>query len=384
MDLSTRLPFAQAATVLGRLLQITVTKETARRTTERAGAAYVAAQTDAVAFLEAAAPLAPPGPAVQQLSVDGAMVPLTGGVWAEVKTLAIGTVHLGCGDRPPHTTDLSYFSRMAEHETFNRLATVETHRRGTERAGQVVAVVDGADWIQGFVDLHCPHALRILDWPHAAGYLAQAAHALFGPGTAATSAWLEQQLHELRQGDPDRVLAELGQRHAAAVTAGQAEVSAILHTSLAYLRKRRDQINYALWRAAGYPIGSGAVESANKVVVEARLKGAGMHWHRRHVNPMVALRTALCSDRWDAAWADLQAWRRAARRSAQTARRIRPHPVVPTPVAPPPAPDPSPPPRTAAAPRRTSPPTIVQGRPTMAHPWKRHRFLPRPQPSAKT
>ena len=50
------------------------------------------------------------------------------------------------------------------------------------------------------------------------------------------------------------------------------------------------------------PAGSGAVESANKLVVEARLKGSGMHWAGEHVNPMVALRTVVCSGRWGEVW----------------------------------------------------------------------------------
>jgi hypothetical protein len=46
---------------------------------------------------------------------------------------------------------------------------------------------------------------------------------------------------------------------------------------LEYLEKRREQIRYAEFEAQGYPIGRGVVESANKLMVEARLKGAGMH-----------------------------------------------------------------------------------------------------------
>ena len=41
---------------------------------------------------------------------------------------------------------------------------------------------------------------------------------------------------------------------------------------------------------------------ANKNVVEARLKGTGMHWQRTHVNPMLALRNAICNDRWQEMW----------------------------------------------------------------------------------
>jgi len=70
----------------------------------------------------------------------------------------------------------------------------------------------------------------------------------------------------------------------------------------AYLARRRELIRYAAFGAAGYPIGSGCVESANKLVVEARLKLAGMHWARANVNPMLALRTLVANDRWADDW----------------------------------------------------------------------------------
>jgi hypothetical protein len=75
-----------------------------------------------------------------------------------------------------------------------------------------------------------------------------------------------------------------------------------IQESLSYLEKRRGMLDYAWYQARGYPIGSGSVESANKLVVERRLKGTGMHWARAHINPMVALRTIACSNRWSEAW----------------------------------------------------------------------------------
>ena len=47
---------------------------------------------------------------------------------------------------------------------------------------------------------------------------------------------------------------------------------------LSYLRKREELMQYPQFRRQGWPIGSGMVESANKLVVEARLKGAGMRF----------------------------------------------------------------------------------------------------------
>jgi len=330
-----------------------------RRLTEAAGAAQVAVETAVVVALERTLPEGPCGPAVQLLSVDGAMVPLVGGVWAEVKTLAVGEVVPG-GDGP-RTTALSYFSRLTDAEAFGRLATGEMHRRGTTTAGTVVAVSDGAAWCQGFVDLHRPDAVRVLDFPHAVAHLGAAAQAVFGPGTAAGSDWLGHQAHALRHGAEAAVIAALAD--VAAVPALGAEARDVVAGVAGYLGTRQDQIRYQAFSTAGYPLGSGCVESANKVVVERRLKGAGMHWARPNVDPLLALRCLVANRRWVDAWPPLWRHLRATRRR---------HPVPP---APPPRPAPAPDPRSCAAiaspPAASRPKTIVNGRPTFAHPWRR-------------
>lgn len=75
--LGTWIPFEPAAKMLDHFTKVEVGKETARRITERAGRAYVGVQTAELGKLERELPMAPEGPAVQQLSVDGAMVPRT-------------------------------------------------------------------------------------------------------------------------------------------------------------------------------------------------------------------------------------------------------------------------------------------------------------------
>src|SRR5947209_4846701 len=229
--LGTWLPFRPTAWMLAHFTRVRVGTTTARRLTTQAGAAYEALQTAQVEQLERELPAAPQGPAVQLLSVDGAMVPLVGGEWAEVKTLALGVVEEPIvnrrGEPEVHTTDLSYFSRLTDHETFGRLATVETHRRGTETAGVVCAVVDGAEWEQGFIALHRPDAVRILDWGHAIEYLAAAAQAAYGAGTVRAATWLAQQRHALTHDDPQTVLAALrALREEVAPGDGEAEAEA--------------------------------------------------------------------------------------------------------------------------------------------------------------
>jgi len=179
--LGTRLPFAQVAEEMASLFGVIVSADTVRRLTEQAGALQVAIEQRELERLEHDAPPEPAGPAVQQVSADGAMVPLVGGVWTEARTIAIGTIEQRGGEG--HVTDLSYFSRRCSADQFIRQTTVPTHERGTRRAGTVVAVSDGANWLQELVDEQCPQAVRILDFPHAVGYLSGAAQAAFGAGS---------------------------------------------------------------------------------------------------------------------------------------------------------------------------------------------------------
>jgi hypothetical protein len=312
------MPFGRAAQELQHFRGVAVSRPTVERLTEAAGAAYVALQTAEVARIEQVLPVPPPGPAKQFLSVDGAMVPLVGGEWAEVRTLVIGEVPPPVerkGEKVVHTTNLSYFSRLADAAAFQRLTLVETQRRGVETAQAVAAVTDGAEWIPKFVDFHRHDAVRILDFPHAGEHLNAVAQAVWGEGSAESRSWLADQLHSLKHAGPDPVLAEvrrLASRHP--------ERAAIL-SNLCYLEKRQGQMQYPVFLAAGWPIGDGAVESANKLVVEARLKGSGMHWARPHVDPMLALRNIVCSDRWAEAWPQITQTLRCQARQQRTARR---------------------------------------------------------------
>lgn len=338
--LGTWMPFARAAKELGYFHHVTVSEASARRATEGAGAALVEQQSEAVEAIERTCPPPPEGPQQQLLSVDGAMVPLLHREWAEVKTLVIGAIQPPVqekGEMVVHTTDLSYFSRLADADTFGRLALVEIQRRGVEQAKTVCAVTDGAEWEQGFIDLHRPDAIRILDFAHAAEYVAAAGAAIYGEGSETTQDWLAATLHELKRGEAEQVLSTLRALPASVTdrTLTAAE-RATVTTSLNYLEKRRPQIDYARFQACGYPIGSGSVESGHWVVVEARLKGAGMHWARPHVNPMLALRNLVCNDRWDEAWPQIvERLRQTARGTAiqRQQRHQRPLVVVPSPAA---------------------------------------------------
>jgi len=301
---SSWMPFRRAVEMFGEFTGIKVSKIVSQRNTEKAGAVYEAIQKAEVEWLQKKMPRVLLHPEKLQISADGAMVPLLHGVWAEVKTLVIGEVQPAVrekGEMVVHTRKLSYFSRKVSSEEFETASLGEMHRRGVANAKAVAAVMDGAEWEQSFTDYHCPRAVRILDFAHAAEHVNQVGEFLYGEHTAESQAWLKERLHQLKHEGPKKLLLEMQKLQKKYPQDKQ------ITGNFAYLKKREKQIQYPTFQAQGWPIGSGIVESGNKLVVEARLKGAGMHWAEQHVNPMLALRNIICSDRWQDEWSKIEA-----------------------------------------------------------------------------
>jgi hypothetical protein len=139
--LSSHIPsFAKAAAEFAFFTPVEVNRTTAARISEAAGATAVALQTAEAERILRTHPLAPQGPEQLLLSVDGARVPLVGGVWAEARTLVVGEPFLTTnaqGAQVVQTGALSYFSRLADSSSFGELASSEIHRRGVETAKRV-------------------------------------------------------------------------------------------------------------------------------------------------------------------------------------------------------------------------------------------------------
>lgn len=381
VHLASWMPFAQAAKMLERLLGVQVSEPTVRRHAEAAGVQLEAVQM-AQAFTSESSEPREQGATRQVMSADGTYVPLLKGEWAEVRTVAIGEVQAEGrpeGEQATHVGQLSSFSRLTDAATFADLAEVELRRRGVRQAQAVCAVMDGAEWLQSFIDLPCPEARRILDFPPAAEQVSLLIQAVQQAGMGLPSDLLERVVHRLKHRGPHGLLRLLER-----LPPHVAEREGV-REQRGYLSKRAPLMQYPAYQQEGWPIGSGMVESANKVVVQARLKGAGMHGERRHVNPMLALRTAVCNERWSEAWQDIvterQRQQQGQRQQEAIVRwqqfmaswlrlllQIRP----PTPRTPPK-------PLLPAAPAATLP---GSARPSTDHPWKRFPTC-RPKPLAK-
>lgn len=132
-----------------------------------------------------------------------------------------------------------------------------------------------------------PHADQLVDWYHTTGHLAQAANELHPPDETARQTWYTTMRHHLYTGASALIEADLADTPAASFA----------H----YFATHASRLNYEQARLAGWPLGSGTVESGIKQFKQ-RFCGPGMRWKIAHVQPMATIRGAVLSDPFDALW----------------------------------------------------------------------------------
>jgi hypothetical protein len=247
-----------------------------------------------------------PDSEVMAVSFDGAMVNVRGEGWKEVRIATISAVEAEVSqerdeEKEVRLTRHSYRAGLWEAKEFAKQQWAEGCRRGLERARRIVAVADGAHWIWLIIMMCYAPCIEIIDWWHAVEKLWTAAHGVFGPGDEQAARWVETHKHHLWGGNLRAVLAALR-----ALCPRGRHLNEAVWSTISYLYHNRRRMAYADYCDAGYPIGSGSVESACKVVVQERMKQAGMRWSRRGAQAMLALRSNLLSGRWDATWSSLQ------------------------------------------------------------------------------
>jgi hypothetical protein len=199
------MPFEEATKVFMELTGAQVSQSTARRCALETGEAALEVERQEREQLQCELPESPQGAKRQVMSGDGAMVPLVGGAWGEVKTLVIADVSYD-EQGELDLKQMSSISRLTDAETFATETLLEVHRKGLAKADEVCAVQDGAEWLQGLVDYHRSNALRVLDFPHAAEYVAEIGEMLSNAGVNLPKQWLKRQLQKLQQKGPQALL----------------------------------------------------------------------------------------------------------------------------------------------------------------------------------
>ena len=156
----------------------------------------------------------------------------------------------------------------------------------------IVIVGDGAEWIWHRATLFA-HRCEILDFWHAMEYAWAYARLQFGEGSQRADQWTRRVALDLKAGHVQDVIARLEQLHPRAPDAAAAR-DAVMR----YYTTHAHRMQYDEYLRCGYGIGSGAVESAHKQVVHARLRQAGMRWSVRGAQRVLALRALLLNGTW--------------------------------------------------------------------------------------
>jgi hypothetical protein len=156
----------------------------------------------------------------------------------------------------------------------------------------VVVVGDGAEWIWKRAPLF-ERRCEILDFWHALEHAWGFARLRYGEGSQQADRWVHRIAQDLRAGRVQQVIARLKTMHPPT-----SELRENRDALIRYYTDNAPRMRYDEYLRLGYGIGSGAVESAHKQVVHARLRQAGMRWSEAGARRLLALRLLLLNDNW--------------------------------------------------------------------------------------
>jgi hypothetical protein len=183
---------------------------------------------------------------------------------------------------------LRYFCDIAESKDFGNLVWATGCDLQADRSPELVFLGDGAEWIWNLVSKYFDQAVQIVDWYHAEEHLEAVANAALPPGSERTN-WLEGVKQALWEGQVEEVIS------ACQALANRSEEA---RKAVHYFYANAERMCYDRFRAAGYMIGSGTVESGCKQIVTHRLKLPGAQWTVDGAVKTAKARAAWLSGQW--------------------------------------------------------------------------------------
>lgn len=222
-------------------------------------------------------------------SMDGFMTLFEDG-WHEMKAGAWWTV-----DEHGHAQDIQYYVDTVEAERFAELVWATGDMLNAANAEELVFVTDAAEWIERIITEHFPNATQIIDWYHACAYLAPVAQGAF-KAPLQRETWLTQVRTALWEGQLDAVIHACEQCRQPHLEPDEDPA----YIAARYFTNHRHKMDYPTYRARGYQIGSGTMESGCKQIGLERLKIAGARWSQHGARLVAKACAAYLSGRWDA------------------------------------------------------------------------------------
>jgi len=227
------------------------------------------------------------------IEVDGSLLPIRGTEpWKEAK---VGVTYRHDPElNKPVKDSARYVSVLGCIDEFAPVLQDALEVERLDEAPTVLWLGDGLPCNWTLADQLAPDATQILDWYHAVQKAMECGKAVLGEESPDLPLWHRTVETILARGDAEGLIRELmdcvplipkGRK-------GSREALESLSSAVGYFRNNAQRMRYALFREWGYPIGSGAAESAHRHVLQARMKRSGQHWAMRNARLMARLRAA--------------------------------------------------------------------------------------------
>lgn len=159
---------------------------------------------------------------------------------------------------------------------------------------RLIFITDGALWIKNWISDAYPQATQILDWFHAIEHMCEFSREYFEQEDQRSN-WIESQKELLYQSRSEEVITNI-----IALPAKKRSIKAAKNKLLQYYGSNKERMDYKKYRSMGAGmIGSGAIESAHRTVIQKRMKLSGQRWTKKRAQNMLALRCVRLSGKWN-------------------------------------------------------------------------------------
>lgn len=217
--------------------------------------------------------------------------------WREPKLLAIYVIDRK--GRKLAEVPILYDGTLGDADATFDLLAAELALRGAAQAREIILVGDGAPWIwnrarelASAIGIDPSKLVQVADFYHAVEHLTAISELIAVWTEHKRRDWVRRMRRKLKAGKVQEVI-----EAARALCKGRNAKK--LRTQVQYFEARKDRMRYAAFKRRGIPLGSGAVESAIRRVINLRLKGASMFWRGENAERMLHLRSYYKAGRWD-------------------------------------------------------------------------------------
>ena len=228
---------------------------------------------------------------VMYVEADGSMILTREEGWSEVKVGRIfkSSDCLRAKGKQGWISHSQYTAHLGSHKEFTKTMDSLIDKYGNLDK-RLVFISDGATWIKNWTDDAFPGAVSILDYYHVCEHLHEFSRSVF-IDKAKEKLWTDKQKQWLLKGGVKTVISNIKRR---------GKNSEIANQLISYYSKNKDRMEYHEYVKIGCGIiGSGAIESAHRTVVQKRMKQSGQRWSWQGAQHMLNLRVVRKNNDWN-------------------------------------------------------------------------------------